>query len=281
MKIINTISQMQSFSSFHRDGGKRLGFVPTMGALHRGHLELVKQAVRENDVVISSIFVNPIQFNNPDDLKRYPRTFETDYALLEEEGCHAVFCPSVKEMYPGPVTKVYDFGNLDKVMEGRYRQGHFNGVAVVVKRLFDIVMPHRAYFGEKDYQQLAIIKALVMMENLDVEIVSCPTVREDDGLAMSSRNVRLSPEQRKHAARIYETLVKARSIYPVSSIADVKREVINFFDEDPFMELEYFEISDTVALDPITDKKPEKAVVACIAVYLGDVRLIDNMIFNL
>ena len=272
---------MHAFSSFHRKEGKIVGFVPTMGALHKGHLELVKQAVQGNDVVISSIFVNPIQFNNPEDLKRYPRTFERDCALLEEEGCHAVFYPSVEEMYPGPVTKVYDFGKLDKVMEGSYRQGHFNGVAVVVKKLFDIVMPHRAYFGQKDYQQLAIIKALVKMENLDVEIVPCPIVRESDGLAMSSRNVRLSPEQRSRAPRIYETLVKARSMYPVSSINEVKQDVIKSIGNEPLMDLEYFEISDTETLEPITDKKPEKAVVACIAVYMGDVRLIDNMIFNL
>ena len=271
---------MQSYSSFRRQGRKRLGFVPTMGALHRGHLELVKQAVRENDVVISSIFVNPIQFNNPDDLKRYPRTFESDSAMLEEEGCHAVFYPSVDEMYPGPVTKVYDFGNLDKVMEGRYRQGHFNGVAVVVKKLFDIVRPHRAYFGEKDFQQLAIIKALVKMENLDVEIIPCPIVREDDGLAMSSRNVRLSPDHRKHAPRIYETLLKAQSMYPNSSIAEVKEEVIRSIDEDPYMKLEYFEISDTRTLEPLTEKPRGKSAIGCIAVHLGDVRLIDNMIFN-
>lgn len=281
MKIINTIQEMQTFSSFHRKEDKKLGFVPTMGALHKGHLELVKQAVRENDIAVCSIFINPIQFNNPDDLKKYPRTFQRDRELLEKEGCHVIFHPTVEEMYPGPVLKVYDFGNLDKVMEGKYRQGHFNGVAVVVKKLFDMVMPHRAYFGEKDYQQLAIIKALVKMENLDVEIVPCPIVREDDGLAMSSRNVRLSKEQRQHAPHIYKTLANARNLYLVSSVDEVKQEVINAINEEPFMDLEYFEISDTETLEPITDKKPEKPVIACIAVHMGDVRLIDNMIFNL
>lgn len=272
---------MQAFSSSHRKEGKKLGFVPTMGALHQGHLELVKQAVRENDIAVCSIFINPIQFNNPDDLKKYPRTFKRDSELLEKEGCHVIFHPTVEEMYPGPVEKGYDFGNLDKVMEGKFRQGHFNGVAVVVKKLFDMVMPHRAYFGEKDYQQLAIIKALVKMENLNVEIVPCSIVREDDGLAMSSRNVRLSPEQRHHAPRIYKTLAKARDLYPVSSVAEVKQEVINAINEEPLINLEYFEISDTETLEPITDKKPEKAVIACIAVHMGDVRLIDNMLFNL
>jgi pantoate--beta-alanine ligase len=281
VEVINTIKEMQTFSSSHRKEGKKLGFVPTMGALHQGHLELVKQAVKENDIAVCSIFINPIQFNNPDDLKKYPRTFQRDSELLEKEGCHIIFHPSVEEMYPGPVVKVYDFGNLDKVMEGKYRQGHFNGVAVVVKKLFDMVMPHRAYFGEKDYQQLAIIKALVKMENLDVEIVPCPIVREDDGLAMSSRNVRLSAEQRHHAPSIYKTLARARNLYPVSTVAEVKQEVINAINEEPLMNLEYFEISDTETLEPITDKKPEKAVIACIAVHMGDVRLIDNMIFNL
>ncbi len=271
---------MQAFSSFYRKEGKKLGFVPTMGALHKGHLELVKQAVRENDVVVCSIFVNPIQFNNPRDLAKYPRAFESDVALLKEVGCEVIFYPTVDEMYPEPVKKVYEFGKLDKVMEGMFRQGHFNGVAVVVKKLFDIVMPHRAYFGEKDYQQLAIIKALVIMENLDVDIVPCATVREVDGLAMSSRNVRLVPEQRRRASLIYETLLKARNMYPVSSVGNIKKEVVNSIDKEPFMELEYFEISDTVTLEPITDKKPDKAVVACIAVYMGDVRLIDNMILN-
>ncbi|MBW6478410.1 MAG: pantoate--beta-alanine ligase [Bacteroidales bacterium] len=281
MKIINTILEMQAFSSLRRKAGKKLGFVPTMGALHKGHLELVKQAVKENDVVVCSIFVNPIQFNNPDDLKKYPRTFEKDSAMLNDVGCDVIFYPSVEEMYPEPVTRVYDFGNLEKVMEGKFRPGHFNGVAVVVKKLFDIVMPQRAYFGEKDFQQLAIIKALVKMENLDVEIVPCPIVREDDGLAMSSRNVRLSPEHRKHAPRIYETLVKARNMFPVSTVAEVQKEVAKIIENEPFMQLEYFEVSDLETLEPVSENKPGKSVIGCIAVHMGDVRLIDNMIFNL
>lgn len=272
---------MQAFSSFQRKKGESLGFVPTMGALHKGHLELVKKAVKENDVVVCSIFVNPIQFNNPDDLKKYPRTFEKDLALLKDQGCDVIFYPSVEEMYPGPVTKIYNFGNLEKVMEGKYRPGHFNGVAVVVKKLFDIVMPHRSYFGEKDFQQLAIIKALVKIENMDVEIVPCPIVREDDGLAMSSRNVRLSQEQRNHAPHIYETLVKARNMFPVYSISEVKRMVAAAIEKEPFMELEYFEISDTETLEPIMENIPGKPVIGCIAVHMGNVRLIDNMVFNL
>ena len=281
MKIINTIQEMQAFSSFQRKKGESLGFVPTMGALHKGHLELVKKAVKENGVVVCSIFVNPIQFNNSDDLKKYPRTFEKDSALLKDQGCDVIFYPSVEEMYPGPVAKSYNFGNLEKVMEGKYRPGHFNGVAVVVKKLFDIVMPHSSYFGEKDFQQLAIIKALVKMENMDVEIVPCPIIREDDGLAMSSRNERLSQEQRNHAPRIYETLVKARNMFPVYSISDVKRMVVAAIENEPFMELEYFEISDTETLEPVSENIPGKPVIGCIAVHMGDVRLIDNMVFNL
>lgn len=261
---------------------KQIGFVPTMGALHQGHLELVARALEENDRVVCSIFVNPIQFNNPNDLKKYPRTFEQDAALLEAMGCHVLFYPSTSEMYPEPETRVYDFGLLDKVMEGRYRQGHFNGVAIVVKKLFDIVMPHRAYFGEKDFQQLAIIKALVKMEQTDIEIVPCAIVREPDGLAMSSRNVRLNADQRIHAPLIYQTLLKARQMYTTSSsLEEVKKEVEKVVEQNPFMELEYFEISDTESLAPIRMPKPPKPVVACIAVNMGEVRLIDNMIFNL
>lgn len=261
--------------------GRQIGFVPTMGALHRGHLELVKRAVNENDVVVCSIFVNPIQFNNPDDLKKYPRTFESDIEMLESMGCHYVFYPDTQEMYPEPETHTYDFGQLDKVMEGRYRQGHFNGVAIVVKKLFDIVLPHRAYFGEKDFQQLTIIKALVKMEKMDVEIVPCPTVRENDGLAMSSRNMRLTPEQRAQAPLIYQSLLKAKQQYMTQPAEVVKAALEKTINRHPLMKLEYFEIADTDTLEPVTGLKPQKPVVACIAVHMGEIRLIDNMLFNL
>lgn len=281
MEIINTAAEMQIWSKNRQNDGLSVGFVPTMGALHKGHIELVNRAVKENDVTVCSIFVNPVQFNNPDDLEKYPRTFEQDINMLRAAGCDVVFYPPVKEMYPEPVTRQYDFGMLDKVMEGRYRPGHFNGVAIVVKRLFDIVLPNRAFFGEKDFQQLAIIRALVKLENLDVEIVPCPIVREPDGLAMSSRNVRLSEEQRKNASLIYNTLLVAKKMYTSTRPDELKKEVEQRINSNPYMQLEYFEISDTETLEPVGQDKPQKPVVACIAVYMGEVRLIDNMILNL
>ncbi len=272
---------MHSFSEAAGKAGKSIGFVPTMGALHNGHLMLVEQALAENDLVVCSIFVNPIQFNNPADLEKYPRTFEKDSTLLEAIGCDVVFYPDVAEMYPEPVTHTYDFGLLDKVMEGRYRAGHFNGVAIVVKKLFDIVRPHKAYFGEKDFQQLAVIKALVKMEAMDIRIVPCPIVRETDGLAMSSRNVRLSAAQRKEAPLIYQTLIKASELCKTQSVERVIDQVTRIINANPEMELEYFEISNPETLVPVRDNNPNGRVVACIAVFMGQVRLIDNMIFNL
>ncbi|HFB61616.1 MAG TPA: pantoate--beta-alanine ligase, partial [Bacteroidetes bacterium] len=197
MKKFTTIKETKEYLSGQKAAGKTIGFVPTMGALHEGHLELMRRARKENDLLVVSIFVNPIQFNNPDDLKKYPRTLEDDMEKLKSVDCNVLFAPDAAEMYPEKVTTQYDFGELDKVMEGKFRPGHFNGVAVVVKKLFDIVQPHRAYFGEKDFQQLAIIKKLVEMENIPVEIVPCPIVRDPAGLAMSSRNRLLTPEQRK------------------------------------------------------------------------------------
>ncbi|MFN3556599.1 MAG: pantoate--beta-alanine ligase [Bacteroidales bacterium] len=281
MEVFHTIAQMQHFSLNCRSQGKSLGFVPTMGALHQGHLELVRRALSENDVVVCSIFVNPIQFNNPEDLQKYPRTFETDASMLQQLGCDAIFYPSVQEMYPEPEHRVFDFGQLDKVMEGEFRPGHFNGVAIVVKKLFEIVLPHRAYFGEKDFQQLAIIRALVKMEAMDLEIVPCSIVREEDGLAMSSRNVRLSAEERRQAPLIYKTLLTARELYRHAEPAEVIRRVEDMINSCPSMQLEYFNIAHMDSLQSIGTTKPAEPVVACIAVYMGEVRLIDNMIFNL
>lgn len=261
---------------------KTIGFVPTMGALHDGHLSLIRQASQGNDLVVCSIFVNPIQFNKPEDLKKYPRTLEKDLKMLSDLGCDVVFNPSEREMYPEPETKVYDFGMLDKVMEGHYRHGHFNGVAIVVKRLFDIVKPHRAYFGEKDFQQLQIIKAMVKMESLDVEIVTCPTIREPDGLAMSSRNVRLSGEQRRDAALIPAALKMAKELYETHDVDQVRQSVIEKIDASRHLEVEYFEIVWADTLLPVMDKgERAKMVVGCIAVYAGEIRLIDNIAFNL
>jgi len=254
-----------------------IGFVPTMGALHEGHLSLVRQARRENEVVVVSIFVNPIQFNNSEDLEKYPRDLERDLNMLKEVGCDIVFAPENSEMYPEKPTEVYDFGALETVMEGAFRPGHFNGVAVVVKRLFDLVNPTTAYFGEKDFQQLAVIRALVEQENLAVEIVGCPTVRESDGLAMSSRNTRLSEEDRRLAPQIQKILRDSRDLIDMFTPAQVKAFAEEQLKKIPRTRLEYFEIVNAKTLQPIEkwDDCPRR--VACVAIWLGDVRLIDNV----
>jgi pantoate--beta-alanine ligase len=277
MIVVNSVQQTRQWSAGHKAAGRKIGFVPTMGALHTGHIDLIERAARENDLSGCSIFVNPIQFNNPEDLAKYPRDIDRDLALLEKSGCGLVFVPSVEEMYPGPVKEKYDFGKLEKVMEGAHRPGHFNGVAVVVKRLFEIFQPDRAYFGEKDFQQLRIIQALVDKENIPVEIVPCPTVRETDGLAMSSRNQRLSPEERTIAPEIYKTLVMARDLAKIISVEEVKMIAAARLEHKGFKP-DYFEIADSSSLQPVNswDEAPE--VIACIAAYLGAVRLIDNMI---
>ena len=257
--------------------GKSIGFVPTMGALHQGHLDLVRRAREENDICGCSIFVNPIQFNNPEDLVKYPRTLADDLKLLEKAGCDLVFAPSVEEMYPEPVTKKFDFGGLERVMEGEHRPGHFNGVAVVVEKLFDIFGPDRAYFGEKDFQQLRIIQSLVKMENIPVEIVSCHTVREADGLAMSSRNRRLSAEERDIAPVIYQTLLHAKDLANKTPVSEVKKIATSMLESKGFR-VDYFEISDTESLQPVETWEGAPGVIACVAAFLGSVRLIDNMI---
>jgi pantoate--beta-alanine ligase len=272
-KIAETRKQLESF----RISGSDVGFVPTMGALHKGHIDLVRRSCNENDITGCSIFVNPIQFNNQEDLNKYPRTLPEDLQMLEEAGCNLVFVPSVEEMYPEPVEEKYNFGDLEKVMEGAHRPGHFNGVAVVVKKLFDIIQPDRAYFGEKDFQQLRIIQSLVKMKEIPVEIVPCPTVREADGLAMSSRNRRLSAEERAVAPEIHRTLQFARELakkMPVAEVIDIceKRLEVKGFRVD------YFEIADIETLQPLKNWEGSPGGIACVAAFLGPVRLIDNMI---
>jgi len=258
--------------------GKSIGFVPTMGALHEGHLNLVSRSCLENDISGCSIFVNPIQFNNPEDLQKYPRTLENDLKLLEKAGCDMVFVPSAGEMYPEPVTKKFDFGALERVMEGAHRPGHFNGVAIVVEKLFDIFGPDRAYFGEKDFQQLRIIQSLVKMENIPVKIVPCPTVREADGLAMSSRNRRLSADERIVAPWIYQTLLCAKNHANKTAVSEIKR-ISTVMLESKGFRVDYFEIADTETLQPIGSWEETSGAIACVAAFLGSVRLIDNMIF--
>jgi pantoate--beta-alanine ligase len=258
--------------------GKSIGFVPTMGALHQGHLSLIRESKKDNELTVCSIFVNPTQFNNPDDLKNYPRDFDQDLELLRRNDCDIVFHPSVEEMYPVPPMEKFDFGMLDKVMDGVFRPGHFNGVATVVKRLFEIVNPTRAYFGLKDYQQLVIIHRMTKDYRLPVEIVPCEIVREKNGLAMSSRNQLLSEAEKKQAALLYATLkvVKVRAGF--ATISEIKQYVENQFRKIKNVKLEYFEIVDMYSLKPLKAWAESKNVIACIAAYVGKVRLIDNII---
>ncbi len=261
-----------------------IGFVPTMGALHEGHISLVNRAKQECDIGVVSIFVNPTQFNNAADLEKYPRTTEADIKLLEKNSADIVFIPEYKEIYPDEnSTQVnFDFGNLDKVMEGKYRPGHFNGVAMVVKRLFEIVQPTKAYFGQKDIQQFAIINHLNnnYLKPLDIELVKCPIVREADGLALSSRNRLLTDEQRKNAVVISQELFAAKENYKNYSVAEVENIVKQNITEKTKFEVEYFEIVDDENLQKINDWKQANKILACIAVNVTkSLRLIDNVYF--
>lgn len=277
MKVLKSKKTLIDYVERQREMGKKIGFAPTMGALHQGHLSLYKAAKKENDEVISSIFVNPTQFNNPDDFQKYPKTLEKDIELLEKAGVDAVYVPNVEEMYPdGLNSKKYDFDGLENEMEGKYRPGHFDGVGTIVEELFRQVQPHNAYFGEKDYQQLAIIKKMVEKTKLPVKIHGVPTLREEDGLAMSSRNVRLTETERKEATIIYETLVKAKEWFNVISLEEIKQKVTDIFRNSNF-ELEYFVIADEKTLKETDFFYKDKNYRAFIVAYAGDVRLIDNM----
>jgi len=277
MQIIHTIQETKELLARHRINGKSIGFVPTMGALHDGHLELVKKACSENEIVVVSIFVNPVQFNNPEDLKKYPRTLTTDIEKLGHTPCDIVFAPSVEEMYPEPDLTEFDFGTLDKVMEGAFRPGHFRGVGIVVKKLFEIVEPGKAYFGEKDYQQLAIIKRMVNMLSIQVQIIPCPTLREADGLAMSSRNTKLTDEERAIAPSIYEAMNKVREIYSWFTPAGLEKMVIGEIEQNALLRVEYAQVVDSESLMSFSDWEDTKHAVLCIAAFLGEVRLIDNL----
>ncbi len=262
---------------------KTIGLVPTMGALHEGHLQLVKRALNENDAVVVSIFVNPTQFNNPTDLEKYPRTLDNDVKLLQSlsDTQILVYAPTVKDMYgENPVSEQFDYDGLEYEMEGKFRQGHFDGVGTIVKRFFEIVKPHNAYFGEKDFQQLQIIKKLVEKHHIPVNIVGCKIQRETDGLAMSSRNTRLKPEYRKAAPFIYKTLKAAKMHFGTKSANEVTEWVENQFKEQDLLELEYFIISETETLKPVKRKADNKNYRAFIAVYADDIRLIDNIALN-
>ena len=280
MEVFSTIKELKATINQHKANGKTIGFVPTMGALHEGHLSLVRTAKEHCDVVVVSIFVNPIQFNNPDDLRTYPRTLDADCEKLQSVGCDMVLAPSVEEMYPEPVKETYNFGELEAVMEGPQRPGHFAGVAAVVRRLFEIVEPQKAFFGEKDFQQLAIIRRLVEQLNLPLEIVGCPIVRANDGLALSSRNMRLSAEAREIAPQIYATLKNAVEQSQTKTIDEVKHFVINTLKNLEVFDPEYFEIVNDRTLQPINDWTDAQGIVGCIAVWLDGVRLIDVIRFR-
>lgn len=260
--------------------GARIGFVPTMGALHNGHISLVKKALTECDKVVVSVFVNPTQFNDKNDLSNYPRTLERDLELLEACGCNLVFTPSVEEMYPEPDTRIFNFAPLDEPMEGAHRPGHFNGVGQVVSKLFDIVEPHAAYFGEKDFQQLAIIKKLVRDFNYNITIVPCAIVREEDGLAMSSRNMLLTAEQRKLAPGISKALFSAVEKASSMNVAETKQYVENQINAIDGFEVVYFEIVDDIQLQSVNDWSEPSVKFGCVAVKVGPIRLIDNIRFN-
>jgi pantoate--beta-alanine ligase len=277
MKVFSKIKDANTYISSLKEQSLSLGFVPTMGALHNGHLSLIEKASRENDLTISSIFVNPIQFNNQEDFNKYPVQYTKDIEMLEEAGCDMVFIPSVAEMYPEPVNDKYDFGILDKVMEGASRAGHFNGVAIVVKKLLEIMQPDKAYFGEKDFQQLQIILHLVKTHNIPVEIIPCPIIREPDGLAMSSRNVRLSIEERKIAPQIYRTLLRCAEASSSLTVQQVKSLFLSEISLYPEFRLDYFEIAEESTLQPISSWQESKNPRAFVAVFLGNVRLIDNL----
>ncbi len=280
MEIIRTVKRLEEALGNARSEGLSIGLVPTMGALHAGHKSLVDCARAQNDVVVVSVFVNPTQFNNAADLATYPRTEAADEALLDASGVDYMFLPSVEEVYPQPDTRVFNLGPVAEVMEGPMRPGHFNGVCQIVSKLFGMVKPHRAYFGEKDFQQIAVIRRRVELEGFDVEIVDCPIVREADGLALSSRNVRLTPEGRQVAPGIHRVLaesvrLKENGMNP----GEVEDEVVRQINSLPGLTTEYFSIVDAITMQPLAawESAGAAGAVGCVTVYCGDVRLIDNI----
>lgn len=280
MHIFPTIADLRAYLLAERAQGKSVGFVPTMGALHEGHLSLIEASNAQNDLTVCSIFVNPIQFNNPDDLARYPRTLETDCELLQTIGCDTVFAPSVQEMYPEKPLLTFDFGDLERVMEGKFRPGHFNGVGVVVSKLFNVVQPDRTYFGQKDLQQVAVVRRMMIDLGFQIELHPRPTLREADGLAMSSRNRNLTADERAIAPHIYAGLSTAKSqLLSRRTPAEVKGWINTHFAQQPDFRLEYFEIVNAFSLQDVNELQPEGQTALCIAAHLGKVRLIDNIVF--
>jgi len=280
MKIIQTVTGYDYFRGNNVPSDKKIGFVPTMGALHEGHLSLIDKAAEITDVVVVSIFVNPNQFNDPNDLKNYPRNVDVDIKLLSGRKVDVLFVPGVDDVYPAIDTRKFDFGSLESVMEGKHRPGHFNGVAQVVSRLFDIIKPHKAFFGQKDFQQVAIIRELVKQLNFNIEIITCPTIREKGGLAMSSRNQLLSETEKKHAEKIYKTLKKAKKKKEKMEIEELEKWAVEKLNKDPLLDVEYFNVVNPENLQKSKKWGKPGENVACVAVKIGSIRLIDNIFFD-
>jgi len=283
MKVINKTSDLQAIIEQLKNDGKSIGLVPTMGALHKGHLSLVKNSISNNDITVVSIFVNPTQFNNPNDLASYPRMVDKDLELLQTVGCDVVFAPEADDIYSKSETDSrfeFDFEGLDKVMEGKFRPRHFNGVVQIVSKLFDLVRPNRAYFGEKDFQQLAIIRLMTRRYNLPIEIVPCPIVREDSGLALSSRNSLLKDNEKQVAQHIYAVLNESRQFVPQTEVEELKQCVIAAIEQKPELKVEYFDIVDGHTLKSIVKWDESGYIVGCITVFCGNVRLIDNICYK-
>ena len=280
MEVIQTKAELQGRIKTLKKSGNKIGFVPTMGALHPGHISLIHCCNRENDITVVSIFVNPTQFNERNDFEKYPRNIEQDITKLKNQQCDIIFTPSEDEMYPTPDKRTFDFGNLDKLLEGYHRPGHFNGVAQIVSKLFDFVKPHTAYFGEKDFQQLIIIRELVKKEGHDIQVIGCPIIREEDGLAMSSRNSRLNNEERKTAAQISEILFNSKSKQGEMSIEEIKKWVTKTLNKNPHINVEYFEIVNEKNLIPVQSWGESDSIRGLIDAWVGDIRLIDNIKYD-
>lgn len=279
MKLIHTKKDLRQVLDEARAEGKKIGLVPTMGALHAGHASLVKQSVSENGLTVVSVFLNPTQFNDKKDLEKYPRTLDADCALLESVGADVVFAPDVEEMYPEPDTRRFSYPPIDTVMEGAFRPGHFNGVCQIVSKLFAAVEPDRAYFGEKDFQQIAVIRAMVKDLKFNVELVPCPVIREESGLAMSSRNTLLTVEERKTAAAISQMLFRSRNFAANHTLEETRRYVVDSLNAVVGLEVQYFDIVDGISLQTLEDWADSDYVVGCITVFCGQipVRLIDHI----
>lgn len=280
MLIIRKIKEIENIIALEKEKGKTIGFVPTMGALHPGHISLINYSKAQTDVTVCSIFVNPTQFNNPSDLTHYPRTPDEDIAMLKAAGCDILYMPEVNDVYPENDKRKFNFGYFDTILEGAHRPGHFNGVAQVVSILLEGVKPQKAFFGSKDYQQVMVVKELVKQLHLPVEIVACPILREPDGLAMSSRNTRLNLIERQIAAKIPDWMQKANSIIKEQGITQAKAFIAVQVSDVPLMKLDYYEVCDAATLEPIQEIKPGQKAIALIALFVGKIRLIDNWMIN-